>query len=142
MKTETPILKDPQQEPTETFLKNILGKELYAVYSELINSIENEFELTYEWRFYKDGNAWLCKILHGKKTVFWLSIFENHIKTVFYFTEKTKSGLEKSGISKKIWEDFQHTPATGKLLPLILYFDQKSTFNDFKAVTTYKNSLK
>lgn len=87
------LLRDPDVEPTDKVIEDSLGKDAYEIYKTLIEVITGKYKLAYEWRFYKDGNAWLCKVTNKKKTVFWLSLWEIFIKTGFYFTEKTKVEL-------------------------------------------------
>ncbi|MCU4166572.1 DUF3788 family protein [Carboxylicivirga caseinilyticus] len=90
---ETILLRDKDIEPTDAVLENALGKERFSIYQKLIKIFTNEYSLEPQWRYYKDGNAWLCKIVYKKKTILWLSVWENYIKTGFYFTEKTRLGV-------------------------------------------------
>uniref|UniRef100_UPI00336BC98E DUF3788 family protein n=1 Tax=Pasteurella multocida TaxID=747 RepID=UPI00336BC98E len=46
--------------PTDEILKRILGKS-FSVYLKLLRLYEN-YSLIPEWKYYKDGKAWLCKI--------------------------------------------------------------------------------
>ena len=140
---EIQLLRDSEIIPTEKVLENTLGKEIFAVYKELTKIITSaEFELKPEWNFYKDGKAWLCKVIYKKKTVFWLSIWENHIKTSFYFMEKTRSGILELPINKRIKQDFEDTKIIGKLIPLILYIEKEEQLEDLKEVIKYKKGLK
>lgn len=140
---EIQLLRDSEIIPTEKVLENALGKEIFAVYKELTKIITSvEFELKPEWNFYKDGKAWLCKVIYKKKTVFWLSIWEKHIKTSFYFTEKTRSGIFELPIDEKIKQDFEETKIIGKLIPLILCIEKEGQLEDLKEVIKYKKGLK
>lgn len=140
---EIQLLRDSEIIPTEKVLENTLGKEIFAVYKELTKIITNvEFELKPEWNFYKDGKAWLCKVIYKKKTVFWLSIWEKHIKTSFYFTEKTRSGIFELPINERIKQDFEEAKIIGKLIPLILCIEKEGQLEDLKEVIKYKKGLK
>ena len=141
--TENILLKDSEINPTNEVLENALGKDIFQVYEELIKIITDvEFELKPEWNFYKDGKTWLCKVTYKKKTVFWLSIWEKYIKTGFYFTEKTRSGILSLQISEKIIKDFEETKTVGKLFPLVLNIDKERQLEDLKEIIKYKKSLK
>lgn len=141
--TENLLLRDSEINPTNEVLENALGKDIFLVYEDLIEIITNvEFELKPEWNFYKDGKAWLCKVTYKKKTVFWLSIWEQHIKTGFYFTEKTRLGIFNLQINEKIMQDFEETKTVGKLFPLVLNIDKKRQLEDLKEIIKYKKSLK
>jgi hypothetical protein len=136
------LLREAEIKPTEKVLENSLGKDVLIVYRELLKIVTNEFDLEHEWRFYKDGKAWLCKVVHKKKTIFWLSIWEKFIKTSFYFTEKTRSGIFDLPISGEIKEKFDNVESVGKLVPLIFDIEQKEQLNDFREIVKYKKSLK
>ena len=82
---ETQLLRDPQIFPTEDVLKNALEPDAYEVFASFMNVITSaEYGLTYEWRYYNDGKSWLCKILHKKKTVMWLSVWDGFFKISFF----------------------------------------------------------
>ena len=124
-------------------MENALGKKVFAVYEKLIKAITSaEFELAPEWNYYKDGKAWLCKVIYKKKTVFWLSAWENHIKTSFYFTEKTRTGIFELAIDEKIKQDFDQSKAVGKFSPLVLCIDAPGQLKDLKEIIRYKKALK
>ncbi len=139
---ETILLREKEIEPTDKVLENALGKELFIIYQELIKIFTNEFSLEPQWQFYKDGKAWLCKVVYKKKTILWLSIWENYIKTGFYFTEKTGIGVLELDIDNKIKEVFKMAKPIGKLIPLIIDIDQQNQIKDLKEVVRYKKGLK
>lgn len=139
---ETLLLRDKETEPTDAVLENALGKELFTIYQEIIEIFTDEFGLEPQWRYYKDGNAWLCKVVFKKKTILWLSIWENCIKTGFYFTEKTGTGVLELAIDNKIKEEFEVAKPIGKLIPLIINIDQQKQLDDLKEVVKYKKALK
>ena len=139
---ETILLREKEIEPTNEVLENVLGKELFIIYQELIKIFTDEFSLEPQWQFYKDGNAWLCKVVHKKKTILWLSIWENYIKTGFYFTGKTGIGVLELDIDIKIKEVFEVAKPIGKLIPLIIDINQQKQIKDLKEVVKYKKGLK
>lgn len=144
MKSENQMLflRDEGIEPTDEVLEHAMGKELFAVYQELMYLIKNEFEMDPQWRFYKDGKAWLCKIVYKKKTILWLSIWENLIKASFYFTAKTRAGVLELEIDGKIKTAFSETNSIGKLIPLIVDIEVKDQLNDLRTIIEYKKGLK
>lgn len=142
MERQIMLLREAEIEPTDKVLEEALGKEVFGVYQELLKMVMSEFDLHYEWRFYNDGKSWLFKAMYKKKTIFWLSIWEGFIKTSFYFTEKTRSGIFDLSISKTIKEDFSSTGTFGKLIPLILDIKQEEQLKDFREIVKYKKSLR
>lgn len=135
------LLREENVEPIENVLRNVLGDELFGVYEELLRIITAEFDLQYEWRFYKDGKSWLLKAVHKKKTIFWLSIWQGFIKTGFYLTEKTRYGIDDLQISMEIKKDFTKAEAIGKLIPLVLNIREKEHLKDFSEIVRYKRSV-
>ncbi len=140
-KNQIMLLREADIEPTENVLENALGKEAFDVYLKLLHICTTKFDLQYEWRFYKDGKAWLCKIIHKKKTIFWLSIWDKFIRTGFYFTEKTYAGIFDLPISEEIKKSFGSAKAIGKLIPLILDINQEEQLTDFREIVKYKKEL-
>jgi hypothetical protein len=136
------LLRDKEIEPTDEVLENALGKELFTIYQALMQIFADEFSLELQWRFYNDGKSWLCKVVDKKKTVLWLSVWENYIKTGFYFTEKTRNGVLELDIDETIKETFSATKPVGKLMPLIIDIDQQKQIEDLKRVIKYKKGLK
>jgi hypothetical protein len=139
---EKPLLRDPVIPPSKDVLENILG-DSYAAFEELIKIItESPYALDPQWNYYKDGKAWLCKVCYKKKTVFWLSVWDQYFKTGFFFTDKTKSGIEDLDIDKEIIEDFKTRKPNGKFLPLAITMKSKDQIQDVLRVIEYKKSLK
>jgi len=136
------LLRKVEIEPTEEVLENTLEKSVLAAYRELLKIITNDFDLEYEWRFYKDGKAWLLKAIHKKKTIFWLSAWDRSIKTNFYFTEKARSGIFDLPVNGEIKEQFDKAKAVGKLIPLTLEIERKEQLRDFREIVKYKKGLK
>lgn len=141
-KNESLLLREKEIEPTDKVVENALGKELFSVYRELIKVFTDEFSLEPQWLFYKDGGAWLCKVVHKKKTILWLSAWEHYIKIGFYFTEKTQKGVFELDIDLKIKKEFEMAKPIGKLIPLVMDIDQQNQIEDLKKVVKYMKELK
>lgn len=137
---EKPLLNNPLVYPTDEELKKVLGSAFEAL-SELMLRIA-DMELVPEWRFYKDGGAWLCKVQFKKKTVFWLSVWESHFKVVFYFTEKTVEGLMPLPIESNLFQQLKLVNRIGKFIPLIFRIQMSSQLDDVFTVADYKKKLK
>jgi hypothetical protein len=131
-------LKDPEVFPSEEVLEKVLGK-TYPVFEEFMKAAESEeFGLSHEWRYYKDGKAWLCKLTFKKKTVVWLSVWSDCFKIAQYFTEKSGGGIAELKISDSIKEAYlKHVPI-GKLKPVVIEVRKKSQLPDIYTLLTYK----
>jgi len=134
-------LRDAEVPPTPQVLEAALGS-AYPTFSELMDNIASTaLALTPEWRYYKDGNAWLCKVCSKKKTIFWLSVWEQTFKAAFYFTEKTGSGIAALEIDPAIKADFTSAKPIGKLIPLVFTMRTKDQLRDLLKVVEYKKRL-
>lgn len=141
-KEEKQLLKDESIYPTDEVLKECLGN-IYPIYASFISTITNDdFDLTPEWKYYKDGKAWLCKVVYKKKTIFWLSIWEGYFKIGFYFTEKTGKGIVDLDIDNQLIENFYNGKAIGKLKPLILDISSGEQISDLLTLVSYKKKIK
>jgi hypothetical protein len=139
---ETTVLNNQDVFPTEEVLKNALGK-TYSVLFELLDILTKpDYGLIPEWNYYKDGKAWLCKVSHKKKTVFWLSVWDKYFKIGFYFTEKNSQGISDLDIEKKIKEDFINGNPIGKLIPLEIDVNDKKQIGDVLKIIEYKMKIK
>ena len=139
---ETQQLRDPQTPPSDEALESVL-KTSYRALQELLDGITKPpYDLIPEWRYYKDGKAWLCKVTSGKKTIFWLSVWDRYFKVSFYFTIKNNSGVLALDIADGIKEDFRKTKAVGRLMPLIVDVHKKTQVKDLLRIIEYKKGLK
>ncbi len=132
------FLRDPDILPIAEVLEKVLGNK-YPVFSEFMNTAESEeFKLKPEWRYYKDGKAWLCKITFRKKTVVWLSVWIDCFKLSFYFTEKSGGGIAGLKINDSIKKDYLNHKPIGKLKPLVIEIRMKSQLSDINTLLKYK----
>ncbi|GAB3424597.1 DUF3788 family protein [Niabella aquatica] len=133
------LLKNADTAPSDDVLSDVMGKKLLAVYRN-VQQLFDEMNLTEEWKFYKDGNAWLCKVQHKKKTVVWLSVWEKLIKLGFYFTSKTGAGIQNLRVNDEIKTGFDKAAPIGKLMPLTMDISDKEQLTDLREVLQYKIS--
>lgn len=139
---EIQLLREESPYPDADVLKEKLG-EIYDVYAGFVSVITAEpHSLQPEWNFYKDGKAWLCKIIFRKKTVIWLSVWDDCFKLTFFFTEKSKSGIEELIIDPSIKESFLKSKNIGKLIPLVIAIREKSQVDDVLKIIEFKKSIK
>jgi hypothetical protein len=139
---ESMKLKDPQILPGKLVLEEALT-DSYPAFEELMEIVTSEnFGLIADWNYYNDGKAWLLKVSFKKKTVFWLSVWDNYFKTAFYFTEKNCNGIFELDIDDEIKKNFKTQQPIGKLLPLVIEIKQKDQLFDLLKIIDYKRKLK
>jgi len=136
---EKQLLREPEIFPSKDVLKDNLG-DVYEVFEELETLLtQDEFALTLEWNYYKDGKSWLCKVAHKKKTIFWLSIWDGFFKTSFFFLDRHLEDIaaleldEKNYKIEKVW---------GKMIPFIFNINSKEQFTDLQKIIKYKKRAK
>jgi len=118
------LLRDKAVPPGDDVLKNPL-------YLSLVEGWQPE------WRYYNDGKAWLCKVGDGRKTIFWLSVWEGCLLVSFYFLERHLDGLAAlettRGRLEKEW---------GRMLPLTFEVRDASTVAEIRRVAAFKKRSK
>ncbi len=142
MKEETlrQLLRDPEQKPDEALFRSILAPNFCRVLEMTLQSL-TDAGIDFEWRYYKDGNAWLGKASYRKKTIVWISLWENLVKAGFYFTQKTRPGVLDLPLSPGIKTLFAEAKPVGKLIPLILDIQDETSLPDFITLINHKKNL-
>ncbi len=136
------LLTSPDLDLTSDNLKNGLGR-WFSIYDTLTETLSKPpYDISPEWRFYKDGGAWLCKMTRKKKTVFWISAWKQFLKCGFYFTEKSGDGISDLSIDQSLKSSFDKTDSIGKLRPLIIDLTAKKQLDDLYTVASYMISRK
>jgi hypothetical protein len=135
------ILQDPGEYPDEKVLGKKMG-DLYLVYSELVTELTSPpRDLNHEWRYYRDGKAWLCRVGNKKKTVLWISVLEGYFKVAFYFSAKAGEGIEKLEIAEDLKSDFRARGFIGKVKPLVIRVSDQSRMGDILKIAEYKTKI-
>jgi hypothetical protein len=133
-------LKDENVYPDENVLKTVLGKS-YSVYTDLL-ALYDKNEMTYDWRYYKDGKAWLCKVQKKNRTIVWMSAWKGYMKATIYFPEKYINDLQNLDIPTKRKQVIMETTNVGKSKPCMFEIKNKDIIKEFKVVMLYKLSTK
>jgi len=132
-------LKNPDYYPDDTVLQKILGPSFKA-YKELLYIFEQN-EMQYEWRYYKDGKAWLCKVQKRKKTIVWMSAWKGYMQASIYIPLKNIDEVMKIGIDKATQDKIKNTRDVGKSKPCIFEIKNIEILEQLKMVMQYKESL-
>lgn len=135
------LLTDPDIEPTDKVLEKEVA-ELFPLLKGFMDTItSDEFKFSPEWRFYKDGKAWLCKICYKKKTIVWLSLWPGLFKLAFYFTEKTGTGIQDLNIKDSLKKSYETSKPSGKLKPLVVDVSNEAQLSDAYTLIKFKAEL-
>lgn len=135
-------LRDAEIFPSDRVLKDTLG-DVYDVLESFLATITNEaYLLSFEWRYYNDGKAWLCKVQHKKKTILWLSVWEGFFKVSFFFTEKHLEAIAALDISEAIKTELASAKPVGRLIPMIFNINNANQLEELLTVVRFKKTLK
>jgi Protein of unknown function (DUF3788) len=136
------LLTSPDLDLNSDNLKNELGR-WFSIYETLTETLSKPpYDISPEWRFYKDGGAWLCKMTRKKKTVFWISAWKQFLNCGFYFTQKSGDGISDLSIDQSLKSSYADATPVGKLYPLIIDLTAKKQLDDLYTVVSYKVSRK
>jgi len=133
-------LIDESVYPDEKVLKNVLG-DSYSAYCELLKLFTSK-NMEGEWRYYKDGKAWLCKVQYKKKTIVWMSAWKGFMQATVYVMDRHLEGLLGLEISEKTKEKINNTKNVGKSKPCIFEIRNTDIVADVEKVIDYKIAAK
>jgi hypothetical protein len=133
-------LRDESIYPDENVLQSVLGKS-YESYAMLLE-IFNKNELIYEWRYYRDGKAWLCKVQKKKRTIVWMSAWKGYMQATVYFPEKYIESVYQLDIGEKMKQKIKLTKQVGKLKPCTFEIRDENILTDFSKVVKLKIASK
>lgn len=138
--THTIQLKDADIYPDDEILKTILGR-AYAAYRALLDLFETN-AMTHEWRYYRDGNAWLCKVQKKKRTIIWMSVWKGFVKATIYFPDRFMESVYSLAVSDATKENLKEAAAVGKSNTCVFTIRNKKILKDFEEVMQFKISAK
>ncbi len=133
-------LKDESVFPDEQVLRAILGRS-YNAFCELLKLYDNN-DMVYQWRYYHDGKAWLCKVQKKKRTIVWMSAWKGYVQAAIYFPEKYIQEIHKLELGEDTQEKIRKTKNVGKSKPCIFEIRNKKILKDFNKVMQLKIALK
>jgi hypothetical protein len=129
-------LTDENTFPSESVLKKVLGRS-YNAYLELLKLYEDN-DLAYEWRYYRDGKAWLCKVQKGKRTIVWMSAWKGYMQAAIYFPARYLDDIFKLSVSDDTKNKIKNTKNVGKSKPCIFEIKNKKALRDLEKVMKFK----
>lgn len=141
MKTiNTMELRDESIIPDDTVLAGILG-DSYPAYQALIKLFDDN-QLSHQWRYYKDGKAWLGKVQKKDKTIVWMSAWTGYVKATIYVPEKYMDQVFALEISEDRKEYFRQSKNMGKSRACTFEINTIDVLDDFKKVMQVKFTAK
>ncbi|MBN1154392.1 DUF3788 family protein [candidate division KSB1 bacterium] len=139
---EKPCLNDESVYPDDYVLSRHLG-EVKSIWDSFIKFINKNYpSYTGEWRYYRDGKSWLYKMTNKKKTICWISVYENKFKTTFYFPDKAEDLISGSNLAREYIDQFIHGKRYGKIRGITVDITTSSDLEAVKTLIEIKEQLK
>lgn len=135
----TLYFKDSSVRPDDTTIRFALGDSADAYDAFLSFALKEGMELN--WNYYRDGKAWLCKLIVKKKNIAWLHVHEGYFKLVLFFTEKNMDAIRLSDIDEKHKREFVETEHSSKMIPMIFEIRQTKDVENFARAYCLKRKL-
>jgi len=129
-------LTDKSVYPDESILRGVLGRS-YQAYCALLELFDRN-EMQYEWRYYDDGKAWLCKVQKKKKTIVWMSVWKGFMKAGIYIPVRLLDNVFELPISEETKERIRNTKNVGKSKPCIFDIRNQKILKDMDIVMQFK----
>lgn len=129
-------LNDESTYPADSVLEKILGAS-WPAYSRLIEVFDDN-GMTHEWRYYRDGKAWLCKVQKNRRTIVWMSAWKGYVKATIYFPERHIDEVLKLEISDATLKMIAGTKNVGTSKPCMFEIKDAGILADFKTVMNFK----
>lgn len=133
-------LTDESVYPDQKVIRDALGNS-YPGYEALLELFAAH-GLSHEWRYYRDGKAWLCKVTLKKKTIVWVSMWDDHVKATIYVPEKYAERLEALALSAETKARLEGAGNAGKSRACTFVIRSGEDITDFSLVMTLKTELK
>ena len=129
-------LKDASVYPDESVLEKVLG-DSFPAYLELLKLYEAN-ALVPEWRYYKDGKAWLCKVRQKDRTIVWMSAWRGYRQATVYFPARLVEEVCGLDIGEERKIRIRETRNTGASKPCVFEIRDSGALQDFEKVMRFK----
>ncbi len=139
---EKPCLKDQNEYPDDDVLSRYLGK-AKSTWDSFIGLLKENYPLfSTEWRYYHDGKNWLFKVTKKKKTICWVSVYNDKFKTTFYFGDKAENLIINNKLKKEYIDQFINGKRYGKIRGITVEIKKPTDLNSTKTLIEIKEQLK
>ena len=139
---DKPCLNDKEEFPDDEVLSRHLGK-VKTVWDTFMDFLEESYpSFTGQWRYYNDGKSWLFKLTKKKKTISWISVWDNMFKTTFYFPDKAEELIVNSKLKKEYKDQFVNGKRYGNTRELTVKIKKPADLATTKKLIEIKEQLK
>jgi hypothetical protein len=94
--------------------------------------------MQWEWRYYHDGKAWLCKVQKKKNTIVWMSAWKGYMIAAVYLPERLLDELFALPLTGETTERIRNTANVGRSRPCIFEVRNQKVLKDLERVMQFK----
>jgi hypothetical protein len=133
------VLTDQSKFPSDDYIFSIIGKN-GEHWKDLLKKISEKFPASAgEWRFYKDGGNWLYKMVHKKKTLYWIGVLKDTFRITFYFGSKAESMISESNIPDELKDQYLTGKRYGKIRAVTFIVSDHSAVENAVTIAEIKS---
>ena len=136
----TKHLADESVYPDEQVLEGVLGAS-YDAYGALLELYRRK-DMHWEWRYYRDGKAWLCKVQRKRRTIVWMSAWKGYIQATVYVPERLMEQVYGLPIQAETKARIRDTKNVGRSKPCIFEIHDTGVLKDLETVMDFKITAK
>lgn len=129
-------LSNPDVCPDDYILEQILGTG-FLPYKEML-SLFDLYRMDMQWRYYKDGKAWLCKVQNRKRTIVWMSAWKNYMQVTVYIPGKYIEQIYNLPLTEECKERIRKTINIGTSKPCIFNVTDFHVLKDLEILIRFK----
>jgi len=139
---ENLLLSDKQIYPTDEYIFSIIGDKK-KLWESIMNYMSNNYkDSSGEWNFYNDGKRWLFKMVHKKKTIFWIGILDDTFRVTFWFSDKAEPLITECNLSGSIKDEFRTSKKYGAIRAVTVKINDSADVDNVLRLIEIKNQIK
>lgn len=77
-----------------------------------------------EWRYYRDGGAWLLKITHGSRTICWVSVHDGGFRLTGYLPARAEPTVAESTLRPDLKRQFSESTSARTRAMTVWFTDE------------------
>ena len=133
-------LNNPLVYPDTIVLKSILG-DSYEVYETFLDFYKDK-GMEFNWKYYKDGKAWLCKVQMKKKTIMWISAWKGYMQATIYIQDKYIDRVDGLMLQENTKKRILSAKRVGRSIPCMFELKTKNVLKELEDIIMLKVSFK
>ena len=136
-----PCLDDPDTYPDAEVLAGHLGSRssLWDAFTRTVGT--GHAGMSMQWKYYRDGHRWLCRVLAKKKTMCWISVWPGYFKVTFYFGARHEADVAKAKIAPELKRAYRDSRGA-TFRPITVEVTTKASLENVDALLDLKERLR